>query len=283
MAYGAGIWHSPSSGPKKPQGIASKLGAIQNKSLRTVAGTYKATPTRRVEVETLIPPIHVYLDDLTARFKERTTDTAADRVIQTACKTIRDRLRKRGRGRNRVKNPPLTPQQFKAVWAKEWAKNADELFPQPPKAGKKLLKLRRQLAHWKEEIRGFKDNSLAGTKLQLDHHILDLHDGLRKAESTMIIQLRTGYTGLAAVLRTLNVPGFDTGQCKCGQGKETVRHVLAHCSLEESRRHELRNEDGFIDVTNLLSTEKGAAKAARWMISSGRLSQFALAGELLYS
>jgi hypothetical protein len=103
---------------------------------------------------------------------------------------------------------------------------------------------------------------------------LDLHSGLKKAESTMLIQLRTGYTGLAAVLRTLNVPGFETGICRCEMGRETVRHVLVHCSLENDRRDELRDSHGILDVETLLSSEKGAAKAAKWMMDSGRLSQF---------
>jgi hypothetical protein len=282
IAYGAGIWHTPSKGPKKPQGIATKLGPLQNEGLRAVAGTYKATPTRRVELETLVPPIHLYLDDLTARFKGRTNGTLASRVIQTECKAIRTRLRKKGQGRRRTKSTPQTPQQAKWDWAVEWCQRADELLPCPPKAGKKFLKLRRLLAHWKEEIRDLKDNKLAGTKGKLDHQILEMHDGLRKAESTTAIQLRTGYTGLAAVLRMLNVPGYNTGRCRCEQGRETVLHVLAHCSLEDKRRSELKGKDGFLNIEKLLNSEMGAARAARWMMQSGRLGQFALAKELLY-
>ena len=78
----------------------------------------------------------------------------------------------------------------------------------------------------------------------------------------MLIQLRTD-TGLAAVLRTLNVPGFETGIYMCEIGRETVRHVLVYCSLENDRRDELRDSHGILDVETLLSSEKGAAKAAK--------------------
>jgi hypothetical protein len=108
IAYGAATWHTPSDNPAVPKGIASKLGTVQNKGLRAVAGTYRATPIRRVEVETFVPPIHIYLDSLVARAQERMKTTGAIELIHRMCQETREvllRRRKRGRARNSFLEP----------------------------------------------------------------------------------------------------------------------------------------------------------------------------------
>jgi hypothetical protein len=52
---------------------------------------------------------------------------------------------------------------------------------------------------------------------------------------------------------------------------------------EAERREALREgQGGQLDFTSLLDTPKGAPIASRWIIRSGRLPQFQLAGALLY-
>ena len=48
-------------------------------------------------------------------------------------------------------------------------------------------------------------------KRPLDLAILKLHKGLQKAESSMLIQLRTGRTGLRHFLNKVRVPGYESG------------------------------------------------------------------------
>ena len=54
-----------------------------------------------------------------------------------------------------------------------------------------------------------------------DLAILKLYKGLQKAESSILIQLRTGKTGLRHFLNKVRVPGYESGQCKCDMGLET--------------------------------------------------------------
>jgi hypothetical protein len=68
---------------------------------------------------------------------------------------------------------------------------------------------------------------------------LKLHDGLQKAESSLLIQMRTGKIGLRAFLFERQVPDVMTPVCACGDGRETARHVAAYCQLEEITRREL--------------------------------------------
>jgi len=49
-----------------------------------------------------------------------------------------------------------------------------------------------------------------------DPAILRLHTGLRKAQSTVLVHLRTGRIGLRHFLKKARVPGYELDQCECG-------------------------------------------------------------------
>jgi hypothetical protein len=116
-----------------------------------------------------------------------------------------------------------------------------------------------------------------------DPKVLKLHLGLRKAESSVLIQSRTGCIGLAHFLYRVQVPGIESSLCSCTNGIETPRHVLIHCQKERGRREELKERcGGRLDLRKLLDTPEGAKVASRWILRSGRLPQFSLARVLLY-
>jgi hypothetical protein len=59
--------------------------------------------------------------------------------------------------------------------------------------------------------------------------VLALHKHLRKAESSVLVQARTGKIGFAKFLCDRRVPGYAIGQCLCGHGLEnppTHRFIL---------------------------------------------------------
>ena len=113
--------------------------------------------------------------------------------------------------------------------------------------------------------------------------ILKLHDGLQKAESSILVQVRTGSIGLRKHLHRRRVPGFATAQCACGGGEETPRHIALVCEQEINRRDRLRLASGRpVTYGRLTGTPKGAKVFSEWMIKSGRLGQFSLARQLLY-
>ena len=113
--------------------------------------------------------------------------------------------------------------------------------------------------------------------------ILKLYINLRKAESSALVQFHIGRTGLASFLYRVGVPEFQSPTCRCGQEEETPYHILRHCPLEEGNRQSLRTIcGGGIDVVRLLNTPEGAGAVARWIVQSGRLSQFRVAKALSY-
>jgi hypothetical protein len=98
-----------------------------------------------------------------------------------------------------------------------------------------------------------------------------------------LFTVRTGRTGLRHFLNKARVPGFESGQCDCGMGPETPRHVLLHCPHESERRKALKeSQGGSLDLNRLLDTPTGAPVVSKWMIRSGRILQFQLAETLLY-
>jgi hypothetical protein len=87
---------------------------------------------------------------------------------------------------------------------------------------------------------------------------LKLHEGLRKAESSLAIQLRTGINGLDAFLFQARVPSVSSSLCSCGKGRQTAKHVLIFCPHHSRARHELRDELGHLpDFSRLLGTADG--------------------------
>ena len=47
--------------------------------------------------------------------------------------------------------------------------------------------------------------------------VIELHKGLHKAESALLVQARTKKIGLAEFLYNQRVPGTDTAKCQCEQ------------------------------------------------------------------
>ena len=109
------------------------------------------------------------------------------------------------------------------------------------------------------------------------------HAALRKAESAVITQIRTGRIGLAAFLNMVRVPGIESPACPCGWARETAAHVIAHCPRFAGVRHHITEpHTGRVDIKSLTSSAEGTRRLAKWFIQLQLLPQFNLAEELLY-
>ena len=96
----------------------------------------------------------------------------------------------------------------------------------------------------------------------------------------MLVQARTGVIGLREYLFRRHVPGIDSGQCEeCDSGYETPGHLLVACSHENDRRTWRRGTTFRAMVSDPLLVRRTTS----WIIQSGRIAQFELARQLLYS
>jgi len=285
LVYGAAIWHTPAKDPRKAKakGLAAKLQPIQNKCLRIVTGAYRATPTQSLETEAYVPPIDLYLDSRLAAFQNRLTNSGVSQTIEKACQTIQNRIKNR-RGHKRAQEASIGEQRQEWVEKqKEWIQQSHSTQQRPVSEKQKVLAAWKSRWQAQETQRQSRQDYWDQIKRPPDPTILRLYKNLHKAESSILVQLWTGRTGLGHFLHKARVPGYESEQCSCETGPETPRHVLLDCPHEAERRVGLREAlGGQLEFTGLLDTPKGAQLASRWMIRSGRISQFQLTEQLLY-
>jgi hypothetical protein len=256
MAYASPIWHKPS---ESQSGLVKKLARTQHKSLRAVTGAYRATPIRALETEAYIEPLHLYLNKRNIDYRNRTRGTAAEAVKLTACEKIRARTR----GGRRA---PRSNQE-------RWMEEADALGGG---TGDGYLE-KAWDAYW-----GAHRESGWGVSGPPSEAILKLHKKLRKAESSALIQLRTGRVGLASFLCKRRVPGYATPRCRCGEGNGTPEHFLLECELYDYARSEWLGFGRRPRFLDLVGDSRWVGETTRWVLKSGELRQFQLAARLLY-
>ena len=109
-----------------------------------------------------------------------------------------------------------------------------------------------------------------------------LHAELAKAESSLVVQMRTGVIGFADFLHRMGVPGYETPGCHCGHMRQTAKHILLFCPQYTRGRAGMLRDAGTTDFQTLTSTGRGVKAACRWLINLGILGQYRLAAELLY-
>jgi hypothetical protein len=154
-----------------------------------ITGAYRATPTSLLETEAFIPPIDVYLDGRRAAFLSRFKGSDAEKACTAACQTIRRRTAaKRGR-RKRVKNS--------SDEAEAWlSKRAARLHTRENDDSTGLLSEEQRVQEeWTRRwILGRNSGDPVWNQIVRppDHSVVNLHKNLKKAESAVLIQIRTG-------------------------------------------------------------------------------------------
>jgi exonuclease III len=266
ITYGTEAWFEPEN--TKHNKVVQAISKVQASGMRVVAGAFRATPVRELEAETFTPPLDVYCSELRARHIRRTYSSQVGSFIKEQCRMISSRLRRRGPQR-------ISPQVVPVIQEKlDWALIRERTLG----TNSKKAILQEWHGIWYSRQRRNRWCSLASTEAPSTSR-LKLHEQLKKAESSVLVQARTGRIGLAHFLCKARVPGYETPACRCGLGDETAEHLLLHCRLETERRQWRRGTR----LSDLVSEPSRAATTAKWIIQSSRLGQFQLASRLLYS
>jgi hypothetical protein len=282
VAYGAGIWHHPTE--RKAKGIARNLATTQSHCLRVVSGAYKATPIRFLEVETATPPLDLYLNKWVADFELRLERTGKGDLLRSICNRVTTRLQQR-RQRHRRRRPAAEPPQLRPSleygkgrtnWAKAWSEDSipeDILW-----------------VHWKRRWSQHASQPLdrhripaPASRPAFSYDALKKHKDLRKHESSLLTQIRTGKVGLRDFLFERKVPDVATPRCLCGEAPETAAHLALDCRDLAQQREELRRLMSpkamrtYRDFATATAKKKSARTLVRWLLSTGRFPEFRLA------
>ena len=294
IAYGASCYHTPTPPGGQPRGLAKDLQKAQARNLRIVAGAYKRTPIRNLETETWVPPLDLYLNKRFADFEQRLQTPSlrsglgpgAPRktpgsIVQDACNIISRRfLRRTRRPRHKPRSQGSTELEEAQKVIKQWVEGA----PTTEIAMKKAWETR-----WKQSFEGRTSSRLADydpPDFLFTNKALRKHQNLTKAQSSLLIQARTGVIGLRDFLFKIGVPTVPTPYCSCGEDKETVEHLVVWCSdPPKPRTWQARLISSHLDLRFVLrATGSKAAGLARkvigWLMESGRLPEYRLAVQL---
>jgi hypothetical protein len=98
--------------------------------------------------------------------------------------------------------------------------------------------------------------------------------GLRKATTSILMQLRTGRIG--AYLARIN--RRESARCDCELGNQTVAHVLLECPLHQEERNgmwrALSGQRIVVSRDELLTRPEARTIVAEFMVKTGILGQF---------
>ncbi|WQF90349.1 hypothetical protein CDEST_15363 [Colletotrichum destructivum] len=104
---------------------------------------------------------------------------------------------------------------------------------------------------------------------------LQLHEGLSKRQSSILVQMRTEKIGLKDFLFNRRVPDVTDADCQCREGRQTLSHILLRCRrFRQLRRQELGAIPGRHNLRVVLNERKTAVKAIRFMEQTEILGQF---------
>ncbi|KAG7000626.1 hypothetical protein FOFC_03578 [Fusarium oxysporum] len=94
-------------------------------------------------------------------------------------------------------------------------------------------------------------------------HTRTLYDALKRRESDILVQLRTG---MARVNRYLHrIGAADTDTCDCGQEEETVEHFLFRCPQWDEQQEHMRIVDReMMGNLSFFLGDKTAEEGHRW-------------------
>jgi ribonuclease HI len=126
-------------------------------------------------------------------------------------------------------------------------------------------------AKWRTDTKGRATYRHTPTPTQ---KVLRLHEGLTKRESALLVQLRTEKIGFNDFLFTRRVPDVTSPRCDCGARRQTVAHILLHCSKRRNLRNRIfANLSGRDNIRAILSTPQLATKAIQYVEQTQILGQ----------
>ena len=289
--YESVIWYHSKGTCEMKNHIIKRMTVIQNQCLRKISGAYRVTLIEILEAETFIPSADLYLQKLV---KIRTLCNAEDRgqaIIKNACALIVRQLQsKRERSRLIIE----IPAEEIRIWANQGAMNtdrtqteADDISRLRTKKKEKTVIMKCLIRLWTHRWKTYQEHSSSeynwAAEAELTVKRLWGHTDMSKAESSVLMQLRTEWIELTAFLHDRTVSEYENSECSCEWRHQTVKHVIMHCRIYEWERHELFMITCSTDYRALLQHAHLVRIVTWWFIKRDLLPQFSMIEEWISS
>ena len=125
-------------------------------------------------------------------------------------------------------------------------------------------------SQWPRKAVGARYRSQHGSLL--NRKTPQLYQSLDKAQSSVLIQMRTEKIGLNSYL--YRIKRADDSWCPCRNGYHTVTHIIGECQLFWRQRKAIFGHRVLTDPLLTISSSKLITKAVTLMLATGHLDQF---------
>ncbi len=140
------------------------------------------------------------------------------------------------------------------------------------------------VARWNQKWKIYCDIVFTSTSTQtenIDKKRLQLHDQLRKIESSLSTQIRIEKIDFVDFLFRRKILEVTSISCRCDWNNQTIKHVIMFCELMKNKSSMLSVVD-ITDYHQMMTSSKKFKIILKWLLRHDLLSQFALIIALLY-
>ncbi len=295
LIYETTIWHTLKTKKTK---IISKLAVIQNRCFRSIFEVFRVTLISILEIETHVFLIDLHLNQLQAHARYRMRIEDMSMMIRRECDKITHKL---STNSDRFRTYREISDEFKRAWAKlqlftnqrsstnvvfvSWANQTRFNLEQWKFHRQRKRKIdAHHVVRWKQKWKIYCDivfTSISTQTENIDKKRLQLHDQLRKIESSLSTQIRIEKIDFVDFLFRRKIFEVTSISCWCDWDNQTIKHVIMFCELMNDKSSMLSVVD-ITDYHQMMTSSKRLKIIIKWLLRHDLLSQFALTTALLY-
>ena len=151
---------------------------------------------------------------------------------------------------------------------------SESWYKPPPLKTLFCLVIRIYPAHFiTDKLTGRKRVSLRGTPCAI-------HKNLKRAQSSLAMQIRSEHIGFNSYLYRRKVPGVDNPRCPCGYISQNVKHMIMACPVWSKGRTKVWRKAKNRSFEAMMSNPEDIERITQWILEQGWIEQFRLAGEV---
>lgn len=302
ITYGCATWflRGPDVKWRLSDKLLSELESRQYQCLVQIAGAYKQIPRQYLLKELCIEPLEVHLERCAMAFRARAFGP----------NTPRDQLQNWSPSVGKLRSPKpellqqhpyyvldLQARQIHDIAQKRLGDGNKKDWEKQKVRAKAINTCAREMAEWQaseiwrtwrteRQTDRRKDQPALWSAWGMEN--LNLYKGLRREQSTILLQCRTGVGGLRAHLFHCKVCSLgrwafadqtnflshqvaDSDKCDCGE-KHTAEHLFCHCPKLRAASSVLRQAVNHTDFRRLMTVD--VKEATDWAICFFGLPQF---------